>query len=240
MSFAWSWSALESFETCPKKHFHTRVRKDVKEPEGEALTWGKRVHDALSLRIDKGRKLPSDMPYEEHVEKVMENSDRTQVVMKTEQRLALTVDLSPCDFFDKKVDPWVRSVADVLKVRQDPGIARVIDWKTGKGKFYPDPVSGEPVATEPGQLRLAAAVVFAHYPTVEVVRTQYFWLQEGVETEETFTRRDLPKIWSQFLPRVDAMEKAFRTNDFPTKRSGLCVRHCPVSSCPYHGKRPNE
>lgn len=235
MAFAWSWSALESYETCPKKHWHTKVRKDVTDPPGEDATWGKQVHAAMANRIAKGRALPPEMPYEHQIEKVMRHSDRTVVTTRVEQQMAVTEDMTPCQYFDKQVDPWCRSVADVLKVREQDGLARLVDWKTGRGKFYRDPVNGEHIATEPGQLRLSAAVVFAHYRTVDLIWAQYVWLQEDVVTEEAITRADLPNFWSGMLPRVDRMEKAYDTTDYPPKPSGLCKKHCPVTSCPYHG-----
>lgn len=235
MAFAWSWSALESFETCPKKHYHTRIKKDYVEPEGEPMKWGKQVHDALANRISKGRRLPETMPYDKQVDEVLKNSDRTQVVMKTEQQLAVTEDMRPCEYFDKRVDPWCRVVADVLKIREDAGVARIVDWKTGKGKFYPDPVTGENTC-DSDQLALSAAIVFAHYPKIDTAWTQFVWLQEDVVTDALITRADLPKFWSRMLPRVDKMEQAYRTTEYLPKPSGLCVRHCPVTGCPYHGR----
>ena len=35
-SFAWSYSKLKNFETCPKRSWHLDVARDIKEPEGEA------------------------------------------------------------------------------------------------------------------------------------------------------------------------------------------------------------
>ena len=233
MSFAWSWSALENFETCPKKFWHARIKKDVVEPPGEAMQWGYKVHQAMADRIAKGRKLPDR--YEHHIDDVMQNSDRTLVSMRVEQKLALTAEMRPCQYFDKQVDPWVRVVADVLKVRDDVGIARVVDWKTGKGKFYPDPVTGENKA-DSQQLELSAAVIMHVFPKVEMVWGQYYWLQEGVVTSETYSRAQIPEIWQRMLPRVDRMEAAYRTDEYPARPSGLCVRHCAVTSCPYHGR----
>jgi hypothetical protein len=234
MAFAWSWSALDNFETCPKKYWHTRIRKDTKEPEGEAMMWGKQVHEALAERVSKGRKLPDTMPYEKHADMVLENTDRTKVVLKVEQQLAVTEDMRPCGYFDKQVDPWLRVVADVLKVREDKSVARIVDWKTGKGKFRRDPFTGRFVS-DSDQLLLSAAVVMAHYP-VETVWTQFFWLQEDVVTDAIFTKEDLAPFWNRILPRVDRMENAYKTTEYPPKPSGLCVRHCPVTGCPYHGK----
>jgi len=235
MSFAWSWSALESFETCPKKHWHTRIKKDYVEAPGEAAEWGKQVHTALADRISRGKELPREMAaYEKHVEPVLAHADNREVTIQVERQLAVTEDMRPCAYFDKRVDPWCRVVADVLKVREKDAVARLVDWKTGKGKFYPDPVTGENKA-ESDQLKLSAAVVFAHFPKLNAVWTQFVWLQEGVVTDEIVVRADLPRFWTAMLPRVDRMAEAARTVEYLPKPSGLCKRHCPVTSCPYHG-----
>ena len=241
MPFAWSWSALEGFETCPKKYYHTRIKKDYVEPDSEAQTWGKQVHDALANRINKARKLPETMPYEKHIEEVLKNSDRTLVSTKAEQDLAVTEDMTPCQFFDRRVDPWLRAKVDVLKVRLQDGIARIVDWKTGKAenerypKYYPDPVTGKNVPTS-DQLKLSAAIVMAHYPEIDVAWTQFVWVEHDVVTDEMVTRADLPKFWSKMLPRVDKMEQAYKTTEYLPKPGGLCKNHCPVTGCPYHGR----
>ena len=49
--FAWSYSRLKNFESCPKRHWHLDIQKDIKEEEGEALLWGNVVHKALADRV---------------------------------------------------------------------------------------------------------------------------------------------------------------------------------------------
>ena len=41
--FAWSYSALGAFETCPHRYMVTRVTKAITEPQTEATLWGNRV-----------------------------------------------------------------------------------------------------------------------------------------------------------------------------------------------------
>ena len=60
---AWSFSRLNGFETCPKKFWHTSVRKDVKEGESEAMRYGKMVHKALEKRVANGKPLPLSLRY---------------------------------------------------------------------------------------------------------------------------------------------------------------------------------
>jgi dipeptidyl aminopeptidase/acylaminoacyl peptidase len=51
---AWSFSSLKTFSTCPKKFYHIRVAKDIKEPEGEQAMYGKIVHEAAERYVRDG------------------------------------------------------------------------------------------------------------------------------------------------------------------------------------------
>lgn len=221
--FYWSWSRLQSYETCAKQFYHTDISKDVPKTTSEAQTWGNSVHNALAARIMNAKPLPSGMDqYEPWVTRVMKDWDRTKVTINCELKLAITSDFEPCGYFDKQKQVWLRVVADVLKRADD--VALLVDWKTGKRKDDLD------------QLALSAAIVFAHYPEVQAIRSEFVWLQEDVTTSAKVHRSHLPEIWQRLLPRVHKMEKAIDLSDFAPNPSGLCKRHCHVVSCPYHGR----
>ena len=40
----WSYSNLSLYQQCPKKYFHLRIAKDVKEESSDALTFGNEIH----------------------------------------------------------------------------------------------------------------------------------------------------------------------------------------------------
>ena len=112
--------------------------------------------------------------------------------------------------------------ADVLIV--NPPVALAIDYKTGK------------VLEDSQQLALMAACVFAHYPAVQAIRTEFWWLKEDATSRDDFRRSDMPEMWRGIWPRIVALKQAHDTMTFPPKSGGLCKRYCPVVSCPYHGK----
>ena len=58
---AWTFSGLEKFETCPRQFYHTRVKRDIKEPPTEAIKWGEAVHTAMEERVRDGKELPTGM-----------------------------------------------------------------------------------------------------------------------------------------------------------------------------------
>lgn len=215
---AWSYSALGSFETCPFRHMRTKVRKDVKDPPGEAALWGQRVHKALEDRIRDGKELPPSLASYEGYAAKFANAPGTVLA---EQQIALTADFKPTSWFAK--DVWLRAVLDVSVLNGSKAL--IADWKTGKRKPDND------------QLELFAGVIFKTEPQIETASTGFVWLQEKKMDRETFTRDDGPRIWANFLPRVARLERAHETDTWDKKPSGLCRAHCPVRDCEHNGKR---
>jgi hypothetical protein len=213
---AWSFSALSSFETCPRKHYRTRVIKDIVEPQGEAMLWGNEVHKCLEDRIKDGTPLPKNMQkWEGLVAKLLERKG-TPIA---EQQLCIDKTLAPTGWFDK--DSWCRGIVDFTILDGDKALA--LDWKTGK------------VKTDHDQLKLFGALIFHHYPEVEKVTTGYVWLAHNNKiTTKTFYRSDLTGIWRDYLPRVKRYEIAHKEDKWQPKPSGLCRGWCPVKDCEFN------
>jgi len=57
---AWSYSSITLFDQCPKKYYHLRVVKDIKEPESEAMLYGTAVHTAAEEYVRDGTPIPSN------------------------------------------------------------------------------------------------------------------------------------------------------------------------------------
>lgn len=231
--FAWSFSALDAFQTCPRRYYQTKVAKNFKEVEGEALVRGKQVHDAFAARLTTGKPFPEIMSgYEKWAEYALRNND-DGVKMLVEQKMAITEAFKPCEFFDRVKPVWLRTVLDVLKVRPDRGVGRIIDWKTGKFPNTPDKQ-----AKAEQQLDLFAAVAFYHYPEVDMIMGELVYVDvtnDQNKAEKSYSRGDLPRLWQTLLPRVEQLRHALDANEFPPNPGGLCKNYCPVSNCPHHG-----
>lgn len=215
--FAWSYSKLKNFETCPKRHYEIDITKRIKEEESEQLAYGNQLHSAIAARIEKGTPLPA--PYasmEEWAERVLTGEGTILV----EQKLAITKDLQPCEFFAR--DAWFRGVADVVKIVGP--VALVLDWKTGK------------ILEDGVQLALTAQCVFAHHPQVQKIRAEFVWLKENATTRGNYARSDMVQLWNNLTPRLEALEHAHNTTTYPARPGPLCRRWCPVSDCPHHGQ----
>lgn len=216
--FAWSFTALTNFETCPKQYYHLKVAKDTPDPPGEAALWGQRVHKALELRVKERTPLPDSLSGYEVMASKFDNLPGTILV---EQQLCLNQDFRPTKWFAK--DAWLRVVIDLAVINK--GRMGLFDWKTGKRK--PDNA----------QLKLFAATAFKVYDDIDVAHTGFVWLQDKKIDTEKFQRMDEGRIWQEFLPRVHRMEKAFETQNWPARPSGLCRKHCAVFQCEHNGRK---
>ena len=208
---AWSYSALNAFETCPKRYQLTRVTKDVVEKQTEATIWGNEVHKALEDYAKGKGALPEDMAkWGKYVDKILALDGKRLV----EEKWAINNNFQPTKWMAK--DVWCRGIVDIGVVGSEK--AYLLDWKTGKHKPDSD------------QLKLFAALAFAHFHWVDEVVTGFIWLKVGKFDKETFKREDVMGIWDEFLPRLQRLEIAFQDDKWIPNPSGLCKNWCPVGN----------
>ncbi len=218
--FAWSYSALTSFEQCPHRFLKTRISKEVTEPQSDAMLWGNRVHKALEDSVKKNTPLPEGMTqWTPIIEKIKEKGRKPSRKLEAEQKLAVTKDMRATTFFGSGV--YIRAIIDVTI--EDGKHAFVGDYKTGN------------INPDSHQLMLTAGCIFATRPWIESITNTFIWLKDGSTTVEKFTREDEPQIWQEFLPRAKRMEDMIAAREFPKRPSGLCRKHCPVRTCEHNG-----
>lgn len=220
-SWSWSFSKLKNYETCPKRHYHVDVARDVREPESEELRFGNQLHDLMAKRLGPSRTpLPQGWEkYEPYAAKVDLPASHPTGKLLVEQKLAITKDYAPCDW--RSNEAWYRGIADVLKIIGP--VALLVDWKTGK------------VSEESQQLVLAAACVFAAHPEVQKIRAEFVWLKHDATTREDVNRADMPAMWANLMPRIEELQAANEQSVYPPKPGFLCRKWCPVTFCPHHG-----
>ncbi len=218
--FAWSYSKLKNFESCPKRHFHYDIQKDVKEDESDQLVWGNLVHKSAHELLSKGKPLPAGMTALGGWCARIQSVQNSKILV--EQKFAITKDFGPCEWFAS--DAWFRGIGDVVQLIGN--VALIIDWKTGK------------ILEDSHQLALNAACVFAHFPEVQKVRSEFVWLKEGpgVSSRADFARSDMPDMWRQMWPRIESLKIAHDTGSYPAKPGRLCRNWCGVKACPHWGE----
>lgn len=218
-AFSWSYSKLKNFRTCGYRYKKIDVDKTYAEDfSGEHLAWGKQVHTAFEQRVRDNMPFPKGM---EHFEDAVAGRlVGVPGLILVEQQMAIRKDLSACGWFDK--DTWFRSIADYLRINGP--VALAIDYKTGK------------ILEDSEQLALMAECIFAHYPEVQAVRTEFWWLKDDAATGQNYYRNKRHETWARVMPEVMTLELAHETNNFPARPSGLCKKHCIVTDCQFHGK----
>jgi hypothetical protein len=215
--FNWSFSKLRNYETCPKRHYHYDIIKDVAENQTSGpLKEGNDLHKAFERRVRDGIKLPiSYIRHEKNLLALMnDHGDNT-----AEQKLAIDNEFRPVGFFSDKA--WLRVVIDFCKLRERDAV--VVDYKSGKP------------SDDESQLSIQAATVFHHIEDLEKIKSAYWFVNYDKMVAKIYSRNNLSSIWANILPRVDKLQHAHEEQEYPPRPSGLCIRYCGVSSCPYHG-----
>ena len=219
---AWSYSSIKTFEQCPKKYFHLKVVKDVKDDPGEAAQYGTDFHEAAELRIKDGTPIPPKFKQYADVVEVLANFPGEK---HTELKLGVRITnkgYEPCGFFAK--DVWWRGIVDLLIVNGET--AHMIDYKTGKNAKYADMK----------QLDLMAGAIFVHFPEVKKIKSGLAYVVSNEFPKKTHAAGQRDKYLSVFNEQLDQLEAAMENGVWNAKTSGLCS-FCPVVKCEHHRPR---
>lgn len=215
---AWSHSALDKFESCPKQYHETAVLKRWPFQTTKEMEWGKYVHKAFEDHLLYGTPLPVDLAT--HADFL--HQFKTQPgELAGEERIALDTSLRPCAYFDKVNQVWYRGQVDARKRDVSRGFSHILDHKTGK------------VKNDYTQLKSFAMYEFLTQPAIHTVKVEYYWTQIKGANGETYHREQLPDILAFFAAKLHRFADAFLTETFPPKQSGLCNGWCPVTNCEF-------
>ena len=218
MSITWSYSTLSLYQQCPKKYYHLKVAKDVKEAPSDAIAFGNKIHKIAQEYVESDKPIP-----EEYVSAMQAPLDKLKAMdgMKLcENKLGLTVDLKPCGFFDKNV--WWRGIADIIILQDDK--AFTVDYKTGKKSQYADLK----------QLEILSLAIFKHFPHVKKVKAglMFLFAEDFVRTE--YSADNQQELWVSWLADVGQLEATVKNNVWNPKPNFTCRGYCPVTSCTHH------
>lgn len=216
---AWSYSSIKLFDQCPKKYYHLRVVKDVKEPPTDAIMYGKQFHEAAELYIRDGNPIPPQFAF---IQPSLDALKAIEGEKHCELEMGLTANLEPCGFKDPEV--WWRGVADLAIINGDE--ARCLDYKTGKSAKYADT----------DQLELMALAMFKHFPDIKVVRGALFFVISKNFIKDSYDSEKQDKMWAKWLAEYNKMKFAYENNIWNPRPSGLCKKHCLVLECPHNGR----
>jgi len=210
---------LGLLQQCPRKYYHLRVLKDIKEPETTAILYGKEVHLALEEYIRDGKPVPAQFKEFTEIADMLKAMPGDKLC---EYKMGLTKDIQACGFFDENV--WFRGVADLLIINGDT--ARVIDYKTGKSSEFADKK----------QLELMSLAVFKHFPKVRTVKAGLIFLVANDFVKADFDKKDAPLTWLKWIQETDRLEEAHEVNVWNPKPNFTCRKYCLVKDCEHNGK----
>ena len=219
--YSWSYSSLSLFQQCPKKYYHLRVEKDYKEPETDALLYGKRLHEAAEFYIGKDTPLPPQFAFIKNTLDLLKTLGEGGEFL-CEYRMGLTRDLQPCEFFDKNV--WWRGVADLVILKDDK--AYLVDYKTGKSSRYADTK----------QLEILALALFKHKPNIKLVKGGLLFLLANDFVKVDYEDSQQAEPWVKWLNETKQLEAAYENHVWNPKPNFSCKQYCAVVECIHNGK----
>lgn len=218
---AWSYSGMKKFESCPRQFFHVKVIKEYEEPPTEATHYGKEFHTAAELYVRDNVPLPKHFNF---AKDVLDKLIAMPGDKLCEYEMGITEDFKPCSF--DSPDAWYRGIADLIILDHDTGVARVVDYKTSKNAKYADR----------GQLELMALAIFKHFPLIDTVKAGLLFVISKDFIKARYTLEQEQELWAKWLKAHSRMKSAYETDTWNARPSGLCKKHCVVTSCPHNGR----
>jgi hypothetical protein len=219
MSIAWSYSSIKTFDQCPKKYYHLKVAKDVKDSDTTATVYGKELHSAAEFYIRDGTEIPAKFSF---IRSTLEALRKIEGEKHCEIKLGVAKKdgkYVPCEFFAK--DVWWRGIADLLIVQGDKGF--LIDYKTSKNAKYADTK----------QLDLLAGAVFLHYPQLKTIKSALLFVVSNEVVQKEHEAMFATAYMSTMHPELTRLDAAMANNVWNPNSGPLC-KFCPVVECPHN------
>jgi hypothetical protein len=219
---AWSYSSIKTFTQCPKKYYHLKVAKDVKDKQNTAALYGEQAHKAAEDYVAKGTPIEPKFHPMKAVAEVLNAMPGEKF---PEMKMGIKkVDggYEPSKF--SAPDVWWRGVADLVIINGSE--AKLVDYKTGKNAKYADVK----------QLDLMAGALFVLKPELKIVKSALAFVvsNDFISKNHTADLRD--SYLSVFDKDLNALETAHQSGVWNPISGPLCG-WCPVTSCPHYKER---
>ena len=218
MSIVWSYSSLKTFQQCPRKYYHTKIAKDIKEPDTQATLYGKAAHTVAEEHIRDKKPVPPKFDY---MKPILEQLEAIPGEKLCEVQLGMTRDLESCSFNAKNV--WWHGIADLVIINEEKQLAHSVDYKTSKSARYADVK----------QLDLVAAGLFAKYPMINRVKSALIFVVSKEFVKAEHHREMVPKYMEKPAQDVARIEAALQNGVWNPVQGPLC-RFCAVKQCEYN------
>lgn len=214
-TIAWSYSAITSFENCPRKYWATKIGKVISDVN-KANYDGDVDHKSIE------HYMKTAMPLAPHLRTLQAMFDKIRAApgeQFVEYSMTLNQEMVPCKWNDWD-QAWVRGAGDYIKINGP--VATYFDWKSGK-----------PRTDVEDQIDLTSLLLFRHFPQVQLVRGGMVYYNHGKLTPHSVMRQDESKLWNGFISRVKDLEQAKLEDNWPVNPNPLCG-WCPYHACPHN------
>lgn len=214
-----SYSSLKQFETCARQYAEITVHRNFQNVFTSANgEFGDRAHKVAEVYVRDGGELDAEF---EFFRPALDTLRGLPGDKHTEHWMAVKHDGSPT--FKNDPDRWFQGIADLLIVSDSP-IARVLDYKFGNVNY-----------ADTDQLELMSLLTFAHFPHVKYVKGRLLFVLSKQARDRNVDIKEKDRLIQKWREKDARRVAAIAANNFPAKESGLCKKHCPVTSCTHHG-----
>ncbi len=242
-----SYSALETFETCPQKYKYQEIDR-IKTPKRVEQVFGTVVHGALRHMFVRDPLYPTleeildqyGRTWKEAAEKIMWTKPELR---EKEEEIYFSEGVKLITNFYKKNKPWTANAVELESrfsaevIDSDTGASHtlsgimdrldkdpekeeyeIIDYKTGKR------MPSEDALAENLQLGLYATALRARWPHVkpEQIKTTLYFLKHNDSVSVIHTNETLERAKRRVLTTIAAIEKAIKTGGFVPTPGPLC------------------
>lgn len=255
LPFALSHSAMDVFETCPRKFQAQYLTKEIKYEPSIHTDLGKSVHKmaewyiaSRDVKRDVVPLITSDEPDDMLIKRAMRSVNTTfplEAATVKEHWLQLKkamttmpIGVSGITSYSEMKMAIDHTAAPVDYAAKTAVFRTIVDLLiVGGESAYMADFKTSKALKDNGQLRRSAVCVFAAFPKVKRVTMQYLSSRGLQPLTAVMGRHEAEDtlFLDIDLPSAD-IESAVKSGVFKPKSSGLCKDYCSVTACEYCGR----
>jgi len=258
-----SYSALNTYKTCPLKYKYSQIDK-IKEPKRIEAVFGTLIHSALKFMFERNPVYPTiDEVIDFYTQKWTEKSEkvewRDEKKKEAEEKMFFEEGVKIIKNFYKKNQPWTFDVVElegrfsfdlldessgqthtiagiIDRIDKDPNseVYEIIDYKTGKK------MPSQEMLDEDLQLGVYHLALSSRWPQVlpENIKTSLYFLKHNEKISTTPAIETAQKAKQQILNTIREIEERTEKDEFPPLPGPLCgwcgfKKMCPMWSHEY-------
>lgn len=208
-------TSLNTFLTCPYQYRAKYITKEVKFQQNKHAEFGSAVHGNIENYLNGEEELS------EYLSTIKPTLDKIKLIMVgAETKYQITKwNTRGKSFFDP--DVYLKCIVDCVALSADSKTIVAFDWKTGKK------------SDQQVQHDIIKRCLAVYYPEVQNIVTCFWYFVKGAVDIQFYTpKRKLLDLEY----KLEKVEAAHKSGEFPYNPNGLCKAWCDVLSCPHNGK----